>query len=145
MTSSTQRSRTDLRDSTGSSESLEKQHRYFKRLNVPSSVFPNPNRDERVLYAEYWQKKLAGKDIAFPDSLTKEFADETEGFSFSYLKEAFVSTLIVIATDESTSLVFRDVLFAQIKALRKELESSKGDDGKEKVREATGQKSFMLQ
>ena len=42
-----------------------------------------------MLYAEYWQTKLKdNKDVSFPDSLVLVIADETEGFSFAYLKEA---------------------------------------------------------
>ena len=54
-----------------------------------SSLFSDPNKASRVLYAEYWQKKLKdNKDVSFPDSLVIVVAEETEGFSFAYLKEA---------------------------------------------------------
>jgi transitional endoplasmic reticulum ATPase len=52
-------------------------------------LFDDPNEAERTLYAQYWQKKLASnKSIDFPDSLVKEVAQETDKFSFAYLKEA---------------------------------------------------------
>ena len=55
----------------------------------PSSEFPDPDEEERTLYIQYWQNKLKGnKKISFPDSLVKEIASETDGFSFAYLKEA---------------------------------------------------------
>jgi hypothetical protein len=42
-----------------------------------------------VLYAQYWQRKLKdNKDVSFPDSLVTIIAEETERFSFAYLKEA---------------------------------------------------------
>jgi hypothetical protein len=42
-----------------------------------------------VLYTQYWQRKLKdNKDVSFPDSLVTEIAEETERFSFAYLKEA---------------------------------------------------------
>lgn len=54
-----------------------------------SSNFEDPNEDERALYAQYWQKKLASnKDINFPDSLVTRIAQSTDRFSFAYLKEA---------------------------------------------------------
>lgn len=53
------------------------------------SLFSDPDLDERVLYAKYWQGKLKNnKDIEFPDSLLFEIAELCEGFSFAYLKEA---------------------------------------------------------
>ena len=57
-------------------------------MNLVVSLFDNPNKDERVLYAQYWQNKLKGnKDIPFPDELVEEVAGLTDGFSFAYLKE----------------------------------------------------------
>ena len=49
----------------------------------------DPDEEERTLYIQYWQNKLKNnKDVAFPDSLVKEVAEKTGGFSFAYLKEA---------------------------------------------------------
>ncbi|EDR12322.1 uncharacterized protein LACBIDRAFT_152223, partial [Laccaria bicolor S238N-H82] len=60
--------------------------------------FDDPDWDERILYARYWQKKLfPNKAIDYPDRLVKEVADLTNKFSFAYLKEAFVSTLVTLA------------------------------------------------
>jgi hypothetical protein len=54
-----------------------------------ASLFDDPNKASRVLYAQYWQRKLEeNKDVSFPDSLLTVIADETERFSFAYLKEA---------------------------------------------------------
>ncbi|ORY30982.1 P-loop containing nucleoside triphosphate hydrolase protein, partial [Naematelia encephala] len=84
--------------------------------------FPNPTRSERRQYAEYWQGKLKdNKLVDFPDSLLDEVADKTDKFSFAYLKEAFVSTLLTLAGEDSdgkTPENFRDVILAQIKHLR---------------------------
>lgn len=61
-------------------------------------VFPLPNVEERKMYCNYWQAKLKGNDkIEFGDGLVERIAQWTPGFSFAYLKEAFVSTLLVIA------------------------------------------------
>ncbi|KAG9317491.1 P-loop containing nucleoside triphosphate hydrolase protein [Chiua virens] len=104
---------------------------HFNRLdpglsNRPSRfdrkyLFGDPDRQERVLYAKYWQEKLNDNDkISFPDSLVEEVAEMTLEFSFAYLKEAFVSTLVRITNDED-GLEFSVVLKSQITALRKEL------------------------
>lgn len=54
-----------------------------------TSLFDNPNKAARVLYAQFWQGKLKdNKDVSFPDSLVTVIADETERFSFAYMKEA---------------------------------------------------------
>jgi len=61
-------------------------------------LFPQPNQEERVLYAQYWQKKLKDKkSIDFPTKLCNPIAEITDDFSFAYLKEAFVATLLDLA------------------------------------------------
>ena len=61
-------------------------------------LFPLPSEQERVLYCEYWREKLKSKPgIKFPKKLSRAIAGITEDFSFAYLKEAFVATLLVIA------------------------------------------------
>ncbi|KAK1231829.1 Inositol-1,4,5-trisphosphate 5-phosphatase 1 [Marasmius sp. AFHP31] len=85
-------------------------------------LFDDPDRDERALYAQYWQHKLADKDVEFPDSLVNEIAAATSKFSFAYLKEAFVSSLVILAgieDDEKPS--FKAVIMDQIEKLRKQL------------------------
>ncbi|GME28395.1 ATPase AAA+ type core [Neofusicoccum parvum] len=55
-------------------------------------------QEERVLYCEFWKNKLKGKkSIEFPDKLCPAIADITDGFSFAYLQEAFVATLLELA------------------------------------------------
>ncbi|RPD66739.1 P-loop containing nucleoside triphosphate hydrolase protein [Lentinus tigrinus ALCF2SS1-7] len=89
--------------------------------------FDDPTEEERTLYVQYWQDKLKSNDsISFPDDLVEEVASGTDGFSFAYLKEAFVSSLVLLAgyeTDDKPE--FRDVLLDQIKKLRKQLDKSK--------------------
>lgn len=61
-------------------------------------LFPNPNEAQRVAYAQYWQKKLeSNKDVEFPDALCKAIARITDGFSFAYIQEAMVASLLAIA------------------------------------------------
>lgn len=60
--------------------------------------FPNPSHDERVQYAKFWQGKLKdNKDLDFPDKLCSKIAEITDDFSFAYMQEAFVASLLAIA------------------------------------------------
>lgn len=62
--------------------------------------FPNPNTEERILYMNFWQRKLEdNKDIEFPDLLCPAIAKITHGFSFAYLQEAMVASLLAIARE----------------------------------------------
>lgn len=45
-------------------------------------LFDDPDKEERVLYVQYWQRKLKSNDkVDFPESLVKEIAAQTDGFS----------------------------------------------------------------
>jgi len=92
--------------------------------------FDDPDVEERALYAKYWQNKLKNNDkIEFPDEFVQELAQSTDGFSFAYLKEAFVSTLVGLATYEGEDKPsFRDAILKTIKALRKELDRPSSTD-----------------
>ncbi|ESK96282.1 atp-dependent zn protease [Moniliophthora roreri MCA 2997] len=87
-------------------------------------LFDDPDRDERVLYARYWQNKLrCNNSVDFPDTLVGEIADATSKFSFAYLKEAFVSALVILAgIEEDDKPSFRSVILDQIDKLRKQLD-----------------------
>jgi len=62
--------------------------------------FPNPNEDERTKYMKYWQGKLSdNKELDFPDELCPAIAKITPRFSFAYLQEAMVASLLAIARD----------------------------------------------
>ncbi|KAH9844113.1 P-loop containing nucleoside triphosphate hydrolase protein [Rhodofomes roseus] len=86
--------------------------------------FEDPDEEERALYTKYWQDKLkSNKDIDFPDSLVHEIAATTNKFSFAYLKEAFVSTLVIMAGfEEGDKPDFASVLKGQVKTLRDQLD-----------------------
>jgi len=60
-------------------------------------LFPLPNKAERTLYAQFWQRKLKGKPIDFPDELCPAVADITADFSFAYMQELFIASLLQIA------------------------------------------------
>ncbi|TKA79136.1 hypothetical protein B0A55_02414 [Friedmanniomyces simplex] len=63
-------------------------------------LFPNPDAGEREKYMKYWQRKLAdNRDLEFPDKLCPAVAGITGGFSFAYLQEAVVASLLAIARD----------------------------------------------
>ncbi|KAI0068685.1 P-loop containing nucleoside triphosphate hydrolase protein [Artomyces pyxidatus] len=88
-------------------------------------LYDDPNRNGRVLYVQYWQSKLKHNDaVIFPDSLVEEVADLTDKFSFAYLKEAFVSSLVTFMTDkeDGKDVHFESVIKGQIKTLRKQLD-----------------------
>ena len=61
-------------------------------------LFPLPNEHERVLYADFWRLKLKkNKKIVFPKKLCRPMAVVTEDFSFAYMQEAFIATLLEMA------------------------------------------------
>ncbi|KAF2842765.1 P-loop containing nucleoside triphosphate hydrolase protein, partial [Patellaria atrata CBS 101060] len=61
-------------------------------------LFPLPSKAERVQYSKFWRKKIKGKHaIDFPVKLCNAIASITDGFSFAYMQEAFVATLLVLA------------------------------------------------
>ena len=56
------------------------------------------------MYAQFWQRKLQGKPIDFPDEMCPAVADITEDFSFAYMQELFIASLLQIArADEAES------------------------------------------
>lgn len=56
-----------------------------------------PGEPERILYAEYWKKKMEeNKNIDLNPDVCRIVAALTEGFSFAYMKELFVQALLAI-------------------------------------------------
>ena len=110
---------------------------HFERLdgslsNRPSRfdrkyLFDDPDEHERRLYCAYWQEKLRSNDRApFPDELADEIAKMTDGFSFAFLKEAFVSTLIHLAGNSEAK--FEETLKEQVRVLKKQLDERPQDE-----------------
>ncbi|KAL8998573.1 MAG: hypothetical protein Q9169_002413 [Polycauliona sp. 2 TL-2023] len=63
--------------------------------------FALPAVAERTRYCEYWRSKLANnKSIEFPSKLCTAIAEITDGFSFAYLKEAFITSLLMIVASQ---------------------------------------------
>jgi ATP-dependent Zn protease len=64
-------------------------------------IFPIPNEHERTLYCEFWRQKLQNKPkINFPQKLCPAMAHITDGFSFAFLQECFVATLLTLAREQ---------------------------------------------
>ncbi|KAL8673922.1 MAG: hypothetical protein Q9168_001669 [Polycauliona sp. 1 TL-2023] len=66
-------------------------------------LFPLPSEEERNLYCQFWRSKLKKKevDVEFPAKICPAAALITDGFSFAYMQEAFVATLLAIALRRS--------------------------------------------
>ncbi|KAL8736842.1 MAG: hypothetical protein Q9181_002285 [Wetmoreana brouardii] len=69
-------------------------------------LFPEPDMEERIAYCEFWRRKLGIEDgddegkhaeVEFPMVLCKAIAGITADFSFAYIQEAFVASLLAIA------------------------------------------------
>lgn len=60
--------------------------------------FKIPGFEERTAYAKFWRQKLLATDLVdFPEELCPIIATLSEGFSFAYMKELFVVTLLTVA------------------------------------------------
>ncbi|KAL9109035.1 MAG: hypothetical protein Q9227_006275 [Pyrenula ochraceoflavens] len=104
-------------------------------------LFPLPSFEERVMYCDYWRAKLrSNAALEFPSSLCSAIAKITSDFSFAYLKEAFVASLLSLAhqaggpVDDSDDnpdiddLPLWIELQKQITLLREDIEKSKSAD-----------------
>lgn len=128
---------------------------YLERLDAGISKRPGrfdrkyhfvlPALPERVKYCEYWRSKLSNnKTVEFPPKLSEAIAEITEDFSFAYLKETFITSLLMIvgshkwtskAIDDLTEageesheldhLLLWRVMSNQVKNLRAEMEDSR--------------------
>ncbi|KAL9613393.1 MAG: hypothetical protein Q9167_002041 [Letrouitia subvulpina] len=129
---------------------------YLERLDAGISKRPGrfdrkyhfslPEAKERTMYCEYWRRKLASadNDLEFPDHLSGRIAEITAEFSFAYIKEAFVTSLLTIVgaqkgarsleieekeegeeKDEMEKVLLWRVLKKQVKNLRVEIEGAR--------------------
>ena len=88
-------------------------------------LFPLPSEGERNLYCQYWRERLKKKkvEIEFPKRICPAAALITDGFSFAYMQEAFVATLLAIAQERSE-------LLGEIEVVKtEEDEDAASDDG----------------
>ncbi|SMR55069.1 unnamed protein product [Zymoseptoria tritici ST99CH_1E4] len=64
-------------------------------------LFPLPNEHERTLYCEFWRGKVVRKgEVEFPEKLCPAMAHITNGFSFAFLQECFVASLLSLIHQE---------------------------------------------
>ena len=84
--------------------------------------FGLPARPERLAYIERWNRSIEPEARLTPGGETLA-ADRTEGFSFAYLKELFLSSLMawVAAPDPSG---MDAVLLEQVESLREQMKTS---------------------
>ncbi|KJX95390.1 hypothetical protein TI39_contig4116g00004 [Zymoseptoria brevis] len=74
-------------------------------------LFPLPSEHERRLYCEFWRGKVVGKgEVEFPGKLCPAMARITEGFSFAFLQECFVASLLSLIHQESNGDKKKDEL-----------------------------------
>jgi AAA+ superfamily predicted ATPase len=84
--------------------------------------FPIPAHDERLAYIRLWNGSLKAA-LQLNDSAAATIAAQTEGFSFAYLKELFLASMVQwINLPEPRDM--QQVMLAQIAALREEMISS---------------------
>ncbi|HEY1959145.1 MAG TPA: ATP-binding protein [Polyangiaceae bacterium] len=83
--------------------------------------FDLPELEERAAYLRLWQRKLAGK-VDWTDATTEKIAASTEGFSFAYIKELVVTSLMraILGEKPWSELMTRerDALAEQMKTSR---------------------------
>ena len=71
-------------------------------------LFPLPNEHERTLYCEYWHRKLkSNKSVEFPKKLCPPMAHITPGFSFAFLQECFVATMLALARKDGHAVTLK--------------------------------------
>ena len=88
--------------------------------------FGLPGRRERLAYVEQWDRTLDPEARLTPAG-ESEAADKTEGFSFAYLKELFLSSLMAwVAAPGPTGM--DAILVEQVASLREQMASTAGGD-----------------
>jgi AAA+ superfamily predicted ATPase len=103
-------------------------------LNRPSRFdrkyfFDLPNLAERQLYTAMWNDALQ-PELRLTEPAIAQIVELTEGFSFAYLKELFLSsTMRWIAWPEPDGL--QTILMAQAMALRDQMRSTSEVSGEE--------------
>ncbi|KAL9596921.1 MAG: hypothetical protein Q9219_005484 [cf. Caloplaca sp. 3 TL-2023] len=115
-------------------------------------LFPLPSLPQRTQYARYWRSKLASNpEIEFPDWLCGKVAGITDRFSFAYMKEAFVASLLRLLVggkngegkDEKELPLWREMK-RQVELLREELGDGREGGGWSRGDEGGGRESGLL-
>lgn len=82
--------------------------------------FPLPTLDERIVYLRNWQRQLSD-ETNWTDEEVDAVAARTDGFSFAYLKELVISSVMAWMSDTSTS--FANAMVSQADTLRRQLKT----------------------
>jgi transitional endoplasmic reticulum ATPase len=102
--------------------------------------FKIPDEKGRVAYCQHWREKFSGSStIDFPAEICPYVAKMTDGFSFAYLKELFITSLLNLARgrldqyNASRDIALGDSSFplnpVVVEASLASSERKKGDDG----------------
>ncbi|MCJ1354828.1 MAG: hypothetical protein MMC33_004818 [Icmadophila ericetorum] len=84
--------------------------------------FQSPTLSERILYSQYWVKKLKSVDeVTFDAADCEAVAKATEGFTFAYLKEAFVATLFHLFAHQGETVDLSDNVSLFVRAFTEEV------------------------
>ncbi|THV02702.1 P-loop containing nucleoside triphosphate hydrolase protein [Dendrothele bispora CBS 962.96] len=114
-------------------------------INRPSRfdvkyTYELPTMDERKQFAEIWSKKvisaivpLEGNFLSVQSNLVNVATEQTEGFSYAYLKELFVSLKLTIAHQSLINKPekWEEVLREQISNLAKEIKPAEPKEDSE--------------
>ena len=84
--------------------------------------FEVPGTRERLRYVARWNDDLAG-EMTLPEERLPVVAEATEGFSYAYLKELFVGSLMTWTGDKSRS--FDEVVLGEARALSEQMATTK--------------------
>jgi hypothetical protein len=91
--------------------------------------FKVPNMYERLEYRRYWGRKFVNSTkVEFPDEICEPIAAMTEEFSFAYLKELFISSLLELARG-STGQDEEDEAAAEVDVAAPESDNTSMTDG----------------
>jgi hypothetical protein len=91
-----------------------------------------PGEPERLAYIAKWNSELQ-PELRVSETVAAAIVGQTEGFSFAYLKELFVSSMVQwMSGSGQTSM--DDVIAAQVTSLRSQM-NGKSDEKKKKKKQ----------
>lgn len=93
---------------------LERPSRFDRKYN-----FRLPRAPERTRYVQSWNTKLES-ELRLDDAQRAKVVEQTEGFSFAYLKELYASALMAWIHDQGN---LGDKVVAQIEPLRAQMKA----------------------
>jgi AAA+ superfamily predicted ATPase len=99
---------------------LERPSRFDRKYH-----FDLPQQSERVQYVTYWNGVLAPQ-LTLNDDEAQQIAEQTDGFSFAYIKELFLSAMMRWASSHQSER-FGAIALEQIEALRAQMSTVSAD------------------